>query len=440
MRIEPAPSEAEASGTRPAATAAALPPLEPPVPRWGFQGLRVTPQVADSVKPKIASSGRLVLPTTIAPAPRSRCTISESAVGRLGEGVGAVRGQLAGEVGGVLERDRDAEQRPLVAAPQPRLRLLRPRPAPARRARPGRCSAAARAARSGRAPPAPARSARPRRTRTISACRAALSECQLVAHGRRSIWRGPVARLARSAMSSKAGRSRLWVRESSRRRHSAARCCLRSRTRGAAYSGDDPVEEYGEQPLHRPGAQGAALPEPADVEAAATSSSPLAQRPATAARDQQHQQRRLRAARDPRHPHPRHPADAGQPAHPPARRRQAVGPHRGPARLLPDPRPVPLLEVPRRGPLRDLDRRRAGQAAAAGPHRAEVLLLPARPLPDQAVGPLAGPPRLPGLQPGPRQDVRSCSGPRSAGRTSTPPTTTSSTSTSAACAAATPST
>ncbi len=79
MRIEPAPSEAEAIGTRPAATAAALPPLEPPGVRCGFQGLRVTPKVADSVKPQIASSGSSVLPTTIAPASRSRRTISESA-------------------------------------------------------------------------------------------------------------------------------------------------------------------------------------------------------------------------------------------------------------------------------------------------------------------------------------------------------------------------
>ena len=67
MRIEPAPSEAEAIGTSPAATAAALPPLEPPGVRCGSQGLRVTPQVADSVKPQIASSGSSVLPTTIAP-------------------------------------------------------------------------------------------------------------------------------------------------------------------------------------------------------------------------------------------------------------------------------------------------------------------------------------------------------------------------------------
>ena len=43
MRIEPAPSPAEAIGTRPAATAEPEPPLEPPGVRCGFQGLRVTP-------------------------------------------------------------------------------------------------------------------------------------------------------------------------------------------------------------------------------------------------------------------------------------------------------------------------------------------------------------------------------------------------------------
>ena len=43
MRIEPPPSAAGAIGTRPAATAAAEPPLEPPGLRCGSQGLRVTP-------------------------------------------------------------------------------------------------------------------------------------------------------------------------------------------------------------------------------------------------------------------------------------------------------------------------------------------------------------------------------------------------------------
>src|SRR5919201_4295189 len=75
MRIEPAPSEAVAQGTSPAATAAPLPPLEPPGTRSVFHGLRVTPHVSVSVNPAKASSGRLVLPITIAPAARSRLTI-----------------------------------------------------------------------------------------------------------------------------------------------------------------------------------------------------------------------------------------------------------------------------------------------------------------------------------------------------------------------------
>ena len=67
IRIEPPPSEAEAAPTRPAATAAPEPPLEPPVVRDGSQGLRVSPQASVSVKPQIASSGRVVLPSSTAP-------------------------------------------------------------------------------------------------------------------------------------------------------------------------------------------------------------------------------------------------------------------------------------------------------------------------------------------------------------------------------------
>ena len=68
MRIEPAPSAATAAGTRPAATAAAEPPLEPPGVRSVSHGLRVTPQVIDSVNGHSPSSGIVVLPITIAPA------------------------------------------------------------------------------------------------------------------------------------------------------------------------------------------------------------------------------------------------------------------------------------------------------------------------------------------------------------------------------------
>ena len=68
IRIEPAPSAATAAGTRPAATAAAEPPLEPPGVRSVSHGLRVTPHVIDSVNGHRPSSGIFVLPTTIAPA------------------------------------------------------------------------------------------------------------------------------------------------------------------------------------------------------------------------------------------------------------------------------------------------------------------------------------------------------------------------------------
>ncbi len=43
MRTEPPPSDDVASGTSPAASAAALPPLDPPGDRCGFHGLRVAP-------------------------------------------------------------------------------------------------------------------------------------------------------------------------------------------------------------------------------------------------------------------------------------------------------------------------------------------------------------------------------------------------------------
>jgi hypothetical protein len=78
IRIEPAPSDALAPGQRPAATAAALPPLEPPTLRSVFQGLRVMPKAGPSVSPMIASSGQFVLPTITAPAARSRRTSSLS--------------------------------------------------------------------------------------------------------------------------------------------------------------------------------------------------------------------------------------------------------------------------------------------------------------------------------------------------------------------------
>src|SRR5919107_2795490 len=75
MRIDPPPSLAPATGTMPAATAAAAPPEDPPGVRLRFHGLRVGPNSADSVTPLDPNSGVLVLPKTTTPASSQRCTI-----------------------------------------------------------------------------------------------------------------------------------------------------------------------------------------------------------------------------------------------------------------------------------------------------------------------------------------------------------------------------
>src|SRR3954464_9191934 len=72
--MEPPVSEPKAAGANPAATAAALPPLEPPGTRVGSCGLRVTPNAEFSVEEPMANSSRLVLPTITAPASRRRVT------------------------------------------------------------------------------------------------------------------------------------------------------------------------------------------------------------------------------------------------------------------------------------------------------------------------------------------------------------------------------
>ena len=74
MRIEPPRSLPSAIATMPEATAAALPPEEPPAESPGFQGLRVAPKRAFSVTGRRPSSGVFVLPTMIAPASRRRRT------------------------------------------------------------------------------------------------------------------------------------------------------------------------------------------------------------------------------------------------------------------------------------------------------------------------------------------------------------------------------
>src|SRR3954452_23550434 len=71
-----------ASGANPAATAAALPPLDPPGTRLGSHGLRVGPNAEFSVELPMANSSRLVLPITTAPAAARRCTTVASYGGR----------------------------------------------------------------------------------------------------------------------------------------------------------------------------------------------------------------------------------------------------------------------------------------------------------------------------------------------------------------------
>ena len=81
MRIEPPPSEAWAAGTINDATAAALPPDEPPVECSGFHGLRLGPWARGSVVMVVPNSGVLVRPTTTSPASRKRVVRVSSTVG-----------------------------------------------------------------------------------------------------------------------------------------------------------------------------------------------------------------------------------------------------------------------------------------------------------------------------------------------------------------------
>jgi hypothetical protein len=79
MRVDPPPSLAVPQGTRPAATAAAEPPDEPPGVRSRAHGLRVTPHAFVLVKFIVPNSGAAVLPIGTAPAARSRDRCTESA-------------------------------------------------------------------------------------------------------------------------------------------------------------------------------------------------------------------------------------------------------------------------------------------------------------------------------------------------------------------------
>src|SRR5436190_4052774 len=80
MRTDPPPSLLVASGTSPAASAAAEPPLDPPGERSVFHGLRVGPKTWLSVTAVWPNAGVLLLPMTIAPAALSRVTNTSSTV------------------------------------------------------------------------------------------------------------------------------------------------------------------------------------------------------------------------------------------------------------------------------------------------------------------------------------------------------------------------
>ena len=73
-RIEPPVSVPIAHGASPAATAAALPPDEPPGTRVRSHGFSTGPKAEFSFDEPIANSSWLVLPSTGAPASRRRAT------------------------------------------------------------------------------------------------------------------------------------------------------------------------------------------------------------------------------------------------------------------------------------------------------------------------------------------------------------------------------
>ena len=78
IRIEPPPSLAEATGTIPAPTTAAAPPLDPPAMCWSLHGEQVRPTARVSVVPMIPNSDVVVRPRFTRPAARIRAVNSLS--------------------------------------------------------------------------------------------------------------------------------------------------------------------------------------------------------------------------------------------------------------------------------------------------------------------------------------------------------------------------
>src|SRR5687767_874652 len=73
-RTEPPVSDPSATGTMPAETAAAEPPLDPPGTRDVSQGFLTGPKAEFSFDEPMANSSQLVLPTMTAPAAFRRST------------------------------------------------------------------------------------------------------------------------------------------------------------------------------------------------------------------------------------------------------------------------------------------------------------------------------------------------------------------------------
>src|SRR5205807_4836962 len=82
IRIEPPRSSAVATVASPAATAAPLPPLDPPGVKPCRQGFWVGPKTGLTVPTEATSSGVLVLPRIAAPASRKRAIGAESVSAR----------------------------------------------------------------------------------------------------------------------------------------------------------------------------------------------------------------------------------------------------------------------------------------------------------------------------------------------------------------------
>ena len=101
VRIDPPPSDPTPNGA-PAATAAAVPPLLPPGDRDGSHGLRVGPNVGDSVNGQIVISGTFRLADQLGVEPADPFEVDLQQLG----GRPNTRRQHAGLFGGSRERRR----------------------------------------------------------------------------------------------------------------------------------------------------------------------------------------------------------------------------------------------------------------------------------------------------------------------------------------------